>query len=167
MTYPSMAGDIAKTLKQLNISRAVVIGHSMGGKVAMEFSLSMPGSVEKLIVEDVPPMAAPAPLATVILSAVINLDLTRINRTSDADDMLKESIPVSIYNRYAVKPVYRAVNRYRVSKNIVERLCSGFIIGNLHNRLKFDLGKKSKLFYNNLIRHHKTSKTAKFCCETL
>lgn len=88
---------MAKTLKQLNISRAIVIGHSLGGKMAMEFALSMPGIVEKLIVEDIPPMAAPAPFVHGILLAIINLDLTQINKTSDANDMLKESIPVSIY----------------------------------------------------------------------
>lgn len=99
MAYPLMAGDIAKTLKHLNISRAVIIGHSIGGKIAMEFALSMPDSVEKLIVEDIPPMAAPAPLVTGILSGMINLDLTQINNTNDADAILKESIPVSIYSR--------------------------------------------------------------------
>ncbi len=105
ITYPLMAGDIAKTLKQLKISRVVVIGHSMGGKIAMEFALSMPGSVDKLIVVDLPPMAAPAPLVPGILDAMVNLDLTRIKNTNDADNMLRESIPVSIY-RFVVKGVY-------------------------------------------------------------
>ena len=62
----------------------------------MEFALTIPGSVEKLIVENIPPMAAPAPLLHSILSAIINLDLTRINKTNDAHEMLRESIPVSI-----------------------------------------------------------------------
>lgn len=96
MTYPLMAGDIAETLKHLNISRAVLIGHSIGGRVAMELALSMPDSVEKLIVEDLPPMVVPAPLIAGILSAMLNLDFTQVKNSNDADDMLRESIPVSV-----------------------------------------------------------------------
>jgi esterase len=91
-----MAGDIAETLKHLNISRAVLIGHSIGGRVAMELALSMPDSVEKLIVEDLPPMVVPAPLIAGILSAMLNLDFTQVKNSNDADDMLRESIPVSV-----------------------------------------------------------------------
>ena len=109
MTYPLMAGDIAKTLKQLNISKAIVVGHSIGGRVAMELALSMPGSVEKLIVEDLPPVAVPAPPATLILSAMLNVDLTQVKKGNDADDMLKESIPVSLIINISITPV-----RYRL-----------------------------------------------------
>lgn len=95
MTIPVMAADIAETLKHLHISKAVVIGHSMGGKVAMEFALSMPDSVEKLIVEEMPPMFSPAPLVPGILSAMINLDFTRVKNSDDVDDLLRKPIPVS------------------------------------------------------------------------
>ena len=91
-----MAGDIAKTFHQLNISRAIVIGHSVGSKVAMEFALSMPDSVEKLILEDLPPMVVPAPLIPGVLSAMLNLDLSQVSSINYADDKLKEPIPVSV-----------------------------------------------------------------------
>ena len=94
MTYPLMAGDVAETLKQLDISKAILIGHSVGAKVAMELALTMPDSIEKLILEDMPPMATPNPI--LFLSALVNLDLTLVKTCNDADDMLREAIPVSI-----------------------------------------------------------------------
>ena len=75
----------------------------------MELALSMPGSVEKLIVEDLPPVAVPAPPATLILSAMLNVDLTQVKKGNDADDMLKESIPVSLIINISITPV-----RYRM-----------------------------------------------------
>ena len=95
MTYPLMAGDIAETLKKLDISKAIVIGYSMGARVAMEFALSMPESVEKLVLVDLSPMAEPAPGINVILSAMLNLDLTLVKAIDDADVGLKDQIPVS------------------------------------------------------------------------
>ena len=101
MTYPLMAGDIAETLKQLRIPETILIGHSMGGKVAMETALSMPGIVGKLILVDITPIPASTKMGTVsmilmVLSAMINLDLTQVKSRKDADELLKDSIPVSI-----------------------------------------------------------------------
>ena len=96
MTYSLMASDVAETLKQLDISKAILIGHSLGSRVAMELALSMPDSIEKLVLVDLPPMATPNPFLGVILSAVANLDLTLVKTSNDADDMLSEAIPVSI-----------------------------------------------------------------------
>ena len=101
MTYPLMAGDIAETLKQLRIPETILIGHSMGGKVAMETALSTPGIVGKLILVDITPIPASTKMGTVsmvsmVLSAMINLDLTQVKSRKDADELLKDSIPVSI-----------------------------------------------------------------------
>ena len=101
MNYSLMAGDIVETLKQLDIPKTILIGHSMGGKVAMETALSMPSVVEKLILVDITPSPAMTKVGTVsmvpmVLSAVINLDLNQIKSRRDADDLMKESVPVSI-----------------------------------------------------------------------
>ncbi len=100
MNYPLMAGDIAETLKQLGIPKTILIGHSMGGKVAMETALSIPSIIEKLILVDITPVPASTKSGTVsivpmILSALANLDLTQIKSRQDADKLLKDSIPVS------------------------------------------------------------------------
>jgi esterase len=56
--YELLSADIAEFFKQQNISKAHVIGHSMGGKAAMKFTLENPSFVEKLIVVDIAPSEA-------------------------------------------------------------------------------------------------------------
>lgn len=56
MTYPAMAQDIMELLDELNIERAIIIGHSMGGKVAMSLSALMPQRLEKLVAIDIAPV---------------------------------------------------------------------------------------------------------------
>ncbi|MCP9234365.1 alpha/beta fold hydrolase [Lewinella sp. JB7] len=55
MTYPLMAEDVAAFLETQGIDTCHVLGHSMGGKVAMQAALSYPTLVTKLIVVDMAP----------------------------------------------------------------------------------------------------------------
>lgn len=59
MTYPLMAADVAETMAAAGLKRAAVIGHSMGGKVAMTLALTRPDLVSRLMVADIAPAAYP------------------------------------------------------------------------------------------------------------
>ena len=61
MDYPTMAADVAETLGALGHDRAAVLGHSMGGKIAMMLALTRPALVERLIVADMSPVKYDAP----------------------------------------------------------------------------------------------------------
>jgi esterase len=56
MTYAEMAADVAETLREAGAWPASVIGHSMGGKVAMALSLAEPDGVARLLVADIAPV---------------------------------------------------------------------------------------------------------------
>ena len=56
MDYTTMAADIAETMNAKGIASAPVVGHSMGGKVAMTLALTQPRRVEKLVVMDIAPV---------------------------------------------------------------------------------------------------------------
>jgi len=51
------AALVATVLDELDIARAVVVGHSMGGEVATAFTEANPGRVERLVLIDTPPAA--------------------------------------------------------------------------------------------------------------
>src|SRR5687768_15840558 len=53
--YPSMAKDILEFIEANKVNDPVLIGHSMGGKVAMNFAIAQPGKLQKLIVVDIAP----------------------------------------------------------------------------------------------------------------
>ncbi|WP_020568545.1 alpha/beta fold hydrolase [Neolewinella persica] len=55
MNYGVMAEDVAVTLEDMGIDECVLLGHSMGGKVAMQTAITYPDLVQKLIVVDIVP----------------------------------------------------------------------------------------------------------------
>lgn len=55
MNYDLMAEDVASLLEEKGIDACFLMGHSMGGKVAMQTALTYPDLVQKLIVVDITP----------------------------------------------------------------------------------------------------------------
>jgi esterase len=55
MDYASMAGDVFEFMEGERIESAVLLGHSMGGKVAMRLAQLSPARVATLIVVDIAP----------------------------------------------------------------------------------------------------------------
>ena len=54
-SYETMKEDLARFFKEHQIDKASLIGHSMGGKVAMAFAADYPELVEKMVVVDIAP----------------------------------------------------------------------------------------------------------------
>jgi len=65
MHYTTMATDVLETLAHLSALPAFLLGHSMGGKVAMQVALMEPEAVIRLIVADISPVAYPPHLRSV------------------------------------------------------------------------------------------------------
>jgi len=92
MSYAEMADDVRQTLDSLGIEKALFIGHSMGGKTAMQFALNWPERVSKLLLVDIAPvsyMSGPDR----VLSALMNLNLESISSRQQADEQLHKDIP--------------------------------------------------------------------------
>ena len=53
--YESMVADLQEFFDDHQLAKATLIGHSMGGKAAMNFALAHPDEVGKLIVVDIAP----------------------------------------------------------------------------------------------------------------
>jgi esterase len=69
MNYRSMAADVLRLMDANGIGRAAFLGHSMGGKVAMQAALDDPGRVERLLVADIAPIEYP-PHHSLLLAAL-------------------------------------------------------------------------------------------------
>jgi esterase len=57
MDYRSMAGDVARLLDARDVEGVALLGHSMGGKLAMQFALDHPQRCSRLVVADIAPVA--------------------------------------------------------------------------------------------------------------
>jgi esterase len=56
MSYREMAADLARTLDVAAVGQVSLLGHSMGGKLAMQFALDFPSRCERLLVADISPV---------------------------------------------------------------------------------------------------------------
>jgi len=106
MNYPLMAGDLENFFVARRIESAVVIGHSMGGKTAMQFALEFPGRVEKLVVADMSPRAY-APAHDRIFAALLGLDLSTLRSRQQAEAALAPDIPDLALRRFLLKNLGR------------------------------------------------------------
>ncbi|MDH5357300.1 MAG: alpha/beta fold hydrolase [Gammaproteobacteria bacterium] len=90
--YQLMSDDLAELLDDLNLDMVDIIGHSLGGKVAMAFSQRYPQRVRKLMVVDVSPRQYQDEHSN-IFNALLGVNLSRFSRRNEVDEALKLSIP--------------------------------------------------------------------------
>jgi pimeloyl-ACP methyl ester carboxylesterase len=92
MSYAAMAADVAQTMQATGMSRAAVVGHSMGGKVAMALALLHPERVERLVVADIAPVRYPPALRGYV-AAMQAIALRSGLARREADAALAATIP--------------------------------------------------------------------------
>jgi pimeloyl-ACP methyl ester carboxylesterase len=106
MDYPLMAADVEKFFAAQEIESAHVIGHSMGGKVAMQFALDFPVRVKKLVVVDMSPRAYRR-AHDHIFAALLALDLASHQTRQQIEDTLAPEIPSLNLRRFLLKNLGR------------------------------------------------------------
>jgi len=106
MDYPLLAADVAEFFTERKINSAHVIGHSMGGKVAMQFALDFPACVRKLVVVDMAPRAY-ARAHDRIFAALLALDLPSFSTRPQIEDALAPEIPSLNLRRFLLKNLRR------------------------------------------------------------
>jgi len=89
-SYPDMAADLAEVIESLG-GPVDLLGHSMGGKAAMQLALTRPELIRRLIVADIAPVAY-AHDQSRNARAMASLDLGRIKTRAEADAALAQDI---------------------------------------------------------------------------
>ena len=90
--YQLMADDIAELINSLGIKSVDLIGHSIGGKVAMAFSHYYPDYCRKLVIVDIAPKHYQQE-HTLIFNALLALDLSAFSKRSEVEQVLGNAIP--------------------------------------------------------------------------
>lgn len=105
-SYPEMAEDVRQFLERHWMFHAAVIGHSMGGKVAMQLALDHPENVSKLVVVDMEPGPAEDNHSG-IFQTLLDLDLDLIKDRKEAETFLSQRIPDPGTRQFLLKNITR------------------------------------------------------------
>jgi pimeloyl-ACP methyl ester carboxylesterase len=104
-TYTAMADDLRDFMDQRGLDAAHVLGHSMGGKTAMQFALTYPERLDHLIVVDMAPRAYP-PQHRPLLEALQALDLHPHQSRQDLSEALAEGVPDRRIREFVLKNLH-------------------------------------------------------------
>lgn len=107
MTFPDMAGDVGEYLRANGIKRAHLLGHSLGGKVAMQLALTAPDLVEKVVVADIAPVTYHKRGHDDVFAGLLAVDLASLAARRDADSQLAEHIREEGVRQFILKNLYR------------------------------------------------------------
>lgn len=91
-TYPELAADTRELLDTLDIPRAHLLGHSMGGKTAMQFALDYPERVERLIIADIAPVNYGNHGHDAIFQGLFSVDTESLSSRREADEQLAKHV---------------------------------------------------------------------------
>lgn len=105
-SYEIMAEDLKNYCEEHGLKEIILLGHSMGGKVAMQFAVTYPEMVSKLIVADIGPKAYPSHHQD-ILKALSSLNFSQIKSRGEAEDVLSEYIKDKGTRLFLLKNLYR------------------------------------------------------------
>jgi pimeloyl-ACP methyl ester carboxylesterase len=104
--YPVMAADLKRFLDGQGLARAHLVGHSMGGKVAMQFAADFPRNLSRLVVVDMTPRRYP-PALDALIDAVACLDPGQYANRAAAVAALAAQVPCLTTRRFLVKNLVR------------------------------------------------------------
>lgn len=104
-TYELMVEDVLRYVNSKNLDKINILGHSMGGKVAMLFATSHPDMVDHLLVADIAPKFYPAHHHR-ILEGLNALDFSTISSRSQADEKLAEYLSDWGVRQFLLKNLY-------------------------------------------------------------
>jgi esterase len=106
LNYQVMTDDLKELLHNAQIEKCCLLGHSMGGKTAMNFAVQYPEKIMKLIIVDIAPKRYP-PHHQNILQGVHSLKINEINTRKEADDLLSTTINNSGIRQFILKNLSR------------------------------------------------------------
>jgi len=159
MSYGDMAADVKKLINELNLSNPVILGHSMGGKVAMSLALTEPGLCRGLVVVDIAPVSYEHDFRPLI-AAMKSLALSDIANRSEAEVMLQQQLSSEKLAAFIMQNLQRTdsgfewrINLDQIAKSLPEigRFPSGLSRSRFHGPALFIGGARSAYISD---RHH-------------
>lgn len=128
MDYPSMSADLLCFIDQHGLNKVNLIGHSMGGKVAMWFALNHSEYIDNLVMVDIAPVSYHHSFNEVV-EALMALPLAQIHNRKQADEFLSASIPELSFRQFLLQNLSLQNGQYcwRIDLDIFYRMASNIV----------------------------------------
>jgi len=118
ISYPAMAADVQATCQHLKIESTHLLGHSMGGKTAMQIALTSPELIERLIIVDIGPRQYPHHHQQ-ILHGLGVLQQTSLSSRRQADELLAQHVDEKMVRAFLLKSLQRSESgQYKLTINV-------------------------------------------------
>jgi len=106
--YQIMSRDLLEFMNSQNIRKATILGHSMGGKVAMLFANNYPERIIQLIIADIAPKSYSKDYANLqkhseIINSLLEIDLKSINSFITANEILTKKLDDDKLSKFLLK----------------------------------------------------------------
>ncbi len=110
-SYELMCGDVLEYMEDNNIINPMILGHSLGGKVAMKFAFLYPDKIEKMIVADMAPRRYDTDFHQDLLSTLYKLHLEDFEKREEIDKLLASTYEDKGMRLFLLKNLYRKENK--------------------------------------------------------
>ena len=163
--YDVMCNDLHTYIHDKQLKNPILIGHSLGGKVAMKFLFSFPEIIEKVIVVDISPRRYNSTFFKEILASLDSLDIEKFSTRQEVDQALSLDYHDNGIRSFILKNLYRREDqlfdwRFNI-KTLLEKIeniqQADFIDGTSQIPTHFIRGENSNYITiddENLIREH-------------
>ena len=131
ISYPLMARDLKQFMDDQQISSSYIIGHSMGGKTAMQFTLDYPNDVKKLVVVDIAPKSYDGGHEA-IFEALLEMEPTKLENRQQADEFLQNQIREFGVRQFLLKNLTRNKAggfKWKMNLSVLHRKYSALLAG--------------------------------------
>ena len=117
MSYPELAGDLLAWMDRQDLGSAWLMGHSMGGKLAMWLALHHPERVARLVVVDIAPVAYGHDFRPFI-HAMRAVEQVGVRSRAEAESRLTPVVPDPAVRQFLLQNLVAADGRYRWRINL-------------------------------------------------
>jgi esterase len=134
--YDVMAGDIYELIEERRLNQITLLGHSMGGRIAMRFAELHSEMIKQLIIVDMPPVTIQTKKRARLLfqshedivNSLINIPVDTISSYAEADAILAKTIPLQEIREFLLKNLktdekqlfYWQINLPSIARNLEE-----------------------------------------------
>jgi pimeloyl-ACP methyl ester carboxylesterase len=117
MTYQVMADDVFQFISERSLKNVSVIGHSMGGKVAMQMALQHPEIIKRLVIIDIAPVKYEHGFNDLI-DSLRALPLDQISSRQEADEHLRSTVQPETLRQFLLQNLKKSADGFHWRINL-------------------------------------------------